>query len=115
MLKAAWVVGLALMLGACAFGNTTDYQNQTPVLAATTGNAMAVATHDQRPYVLSGKNSATYTGVTRAAIGVPYGVHTSSGQPLADDFQMQHAQKSAFKAAAQGFGSLRFKNQRCVA
>jgi len=74
------------MLGACAFGNTTDYQNQTPVLAATTGNPVAVAAYDQRPYVLSGKNSATYTGVTRAAIGVPYGVHTTSGRPLADDF-----------------------------
>lgn len=86
MLKALWAVSLALMLGACAFGNTTDYQNQTPVLAATTGNAVALATHDQRPYVLSGKNSATYTGVTRAVVGVPYGVHTGSGQPLANDF-----------------------------
>ena len=86
MLKAVWAAGLALMLGACAFGNTTDYQNQTPVLAATTGNPVAVAAYDQRPYVLSGKNSATYTGVTRAAIGVPYGVHTTSGKPLADDF-----------------------------
>jgi hypothetical protein len=86
MLKAAWVVGLALMLGACAFGNTTDYQNQTPVFAAATGNAVAVATHDQRPYVLSGSNSATYTGVTRSIVAIPYGVHTSSGQPLANDF-----------------------------
>ncbi|MGE0093099.1 MAG: hypothetical protein AB7M05_14000 [Alphaproteobacteria bacterium] len=86
MLKAAWIVGLTLMLGACAFGNTTDYQNQTPVFAATTGNPVAVAAYDQRPYVLSGKNSATYTGVTRAVVGVPYGVHTSSGRPLADDF-----------------------------
>ena len=86
MLKAVWTAAMALVLGACAFGNTTDYQNQTPVLAANTGNGVAVAAYDQRPYVLSGKNSATYTGVTRAAIGVPYGVHTTSGKPLADDF-----------------------------
>lgn len=86
MLRFLLVVAAALVLGACTFGNQTDYQNQTPVFQAATGNAVALATHDQRPYVLSGKNSATYTGVTRSVLGVPYGVHTQSGQPLADDF-----------------------------
>ena len=82
----AWAIVMALMLGGCAFGNESNYQNATPTLQIATTNEIALGVHDQRPNVVSGRNSLTYTGVTRSRAGIPYGVHTKSGRPLADDF-----------------------------
>ena len=86
MLRAVWVVAGAMALGACAFGNESDYQSAKPALQVTTTKEIALGTHDQRPEVLLGNRSDTFTSNTRSQAGVPWGVHTKSGRPLADDF-----------------------------
>lgn len=86
MLRTVWVVALAAMLGACAAGQESDYQSAKPTLQVSTNNEIALGTQDQRPYVLSGNRSLTFTGNMRSRAGVPWGIHTKSGRPLADDF-----------------------------
>lgn len=51
------------------------------------GNAkLAVATVDERPYVLNGKNPPEYVGILRGGYGNPFNRDTDDGKPLADDF-----------------------------
>ena len=86
MLRAISAAFVALLLNACAFGNSSDYQSAKPALQVTTTKEIALGTHDQRPEVLSGNRSLTFTGNMRSQADVPWGVHTKSGRPLADDF-----------------------------
>jgi len=55
-------------------------------LAARTDKAVAVGVDDKRPNVVSGDNTPEWVGVVRSGVGIPYGVHTTSGKPLAVDF-----------------------------
>jgi hypothetical protein len=86
MLKVAFSMLMALMISACAFGNKIDYQSQPPNLDATTDKQVALGVQEQRPYVLDGDKTPQFVGLLRAAAGIPYGVHTQSGRPLADEF-----------------------------
>ncbi len=85
-LRLALSLGLVAALGACAAGNTVDYTKSSLTLAAHSDKSLAVAVDDKRPYVVSGENSVTFVGVVRGGVGVPFGVHTTSGQPFATDF-----------------------------
>jgi len=86
MLRTLLSVALLLLLGACAFGNTIDYRSQPLELAAKTDKPVVVGVDDKRPYVVSKDNTPEFVGVIRSAGGIPYGVHTTSGKPLAADF-----------------------------
>ena len=66
-----------------------------PELAATGSGSLAVASHDQRDYVVSGKYRPQNVGVVRGAFGNPIFMNTASGQPLADE--MGEALVAAFK------------------
>lgn len=79
------VLALALLLGACAVGNKYDYASQTPNLEIATEDQVAVGVVDQRPYVVSGRNTPEWVGLQRSGVGIPYGVHTKSDKPLAHD------------------------------
>lgn len=78
-------IGLCFFLAGCAIGNTFDYRNAVPELAATTDKAVVVVTVDQRPYVLAGSNTPQWVGMFRGGFGNPFGAHTASGAPLAED------------------------------
>ena len=77
-----------MMLGACAFGNESDYRAAKPSLQIATTQEIAIGTQDRRPQVVSGSYSATYTGEARSQANIPFGVHTESGRPLAEDVNL---------------------------
>ena len=76
---------LAAMLCGCAIGNTIDYATQVPELTVASSRTVAVGVQYLRPYVISGHNTPQFVGLQRGGYGNPFGVHTSSGNPLAQD------------------------------
>lgn len=73
-------------LGACAFGNKVDYAAQAPVVTVKPSESVVVGVHDRRSYVVSGDKTVQFVGLQRGGYGNPFGVHTSSGRPLSDEF-----------------------------
>lgn len=84
---------LCLLLTSCAWGHRINYQVATdipdPQFRAKT---IAVASKDSRPYVVSGTKASTFVGLMRSLYGIPYNVHTTSGNPFADDINSAVAQ-----------------------
>lgn len=54
-------------------------------LTASGSKSLAIATHDQRPYILSSEKSPDYVGKMRGGYGNPFDVGTESGKPMSDD------------------------------
>lgn len=75
----------AAVLGGCAFGQKITYSHTTADVDAQGDRAVAIATLDQRPYVLSGKKTASFVGLSRGGYGNPFDVETPSGAPLANE------------------------------
>src|SRR5437764_737632 len=48
--------------------------------------SVTVGVDDKRSYVVAGSNTPEFVGLTRGGFGNPFGVHTTSGKPLATDF-----------------------------
>ena len=76
----------ALLSCGCTVGNKIQYSSGTPDIGGAGTHAVAVATHDQRPYVVSADKLVTFVGLQRGGFGVPFNATTASGAPLADDF-----------------------------
>lgn len=74
--------GMALLCGGCY---KLGYHEVVPTVAATGHRAIVVATHDQRPYVVSGQTKPDVLGVKREQYGNPWQIRTASGRPLAED------------------------------
>lgn len=85
-LRAIAMAGAVASLGACAFGNTVNYTAQPPIVTAKPAEAVVVGVQDRRSYVLQGDKSVQFVGLQRGGYGNPFGVHTSSGRPLSDEF-----------------------------
>ncbi len=85
-MRAVGCVSLLTFVGACAFGNKVDYTAQAPVVVAKPTEVVVVGVHDRRSYVVSGDKSVQFVGLQRGGYGNPFGVHTSSGRPLSDEF-----------------------------
>lgn len=77
-------LAVASVLGGCAVGQTYSYADAPVGLAgvSTTG-PVAIAVHDNRPYVLSGNKPPSFVGLMRGGYGNPFDVNTQSGGPLA--------------------------------
>jgi len=69
----------------CAVGQKYNYAAIVGDLTASGNKALAVATHDQRPDILSGAKSPDYVGTMRGGYGNPFDVGTESGKPMSDD------------------------------
>src|SRR4030095_16368512 len=73
-----------LLVQGCAVGVKHDYQ--TPLsLDVSTAAPVAVATLDNRPYIVDGQKTPNFVGLSRGGFGNPFDVTTQSGQPLASD------------------------------
>jgi hypothetical protein len=79
------IAAATIWLAGCAFGQKITYSNAVADVDATGTKTIAVATLDQRPYVLSGKKSPSFVGLSRGGYGNPFDVETQSGAPLADE------------------------------
>jgi hypothetical protein len=64
---------------------TYSVDNVTPELDPTGKGTIAVASQDQRSYVVSGKYKPQVVGVIRGGFGNPLNMTTASGRPLADE------------------------------
>ncbi len=67
------LLGSFLGLAACSY--TMPYEG-TMILPETGTGKVAVATVDERPYVLNGKNPPTYVGIIRGGFGNPFNRYT---------------------------------------
>jgi hypothetical protein len=78
-----------LLLTSCAAGHKIKYDGIVASLSASGTMTVAVATHDQRQYILSRESDPDYVGLNRAGGSLvpfkPQLVTTESGKPLADD------------------------------
>lgn len=76
-----------MLLTGCAIGRKTNYTDGhfNLQLPSSSYKPVSVSVVDQRPYVLKGSHSSTFTGITKSLYGIPYSMHTKSGQPLAVD------------------------------
>lgn len=88
-LRQKFIFGLcSLLLASCAFGLPGGQHSYHDTIAdiKTSGNiTVAIATHDQRQYVLSGQSAPNYVGMQRGQYGFPFNVMTVSGKTLAED------------------------------
>ncbi len=82
----ALLLALSAALSGCAVGNEYAFQDATPALTSHGAGAIAVATVDRRPDVVSGEEAPDYVGTQRGGFGNPFDVSTDSGKPFADDW-----------------------------
>lgn len=83
--QAALLLAGVLALCGCAIGNRYDYSDARTSLDYKGQGRVAVAAWDQRPYVVSGDKAANFVGSQRNGWGIPFNVHTATGQPLATE------------------------------
>ena len=84
----------AAVLTACSYA--MPYEG-TVALPEVGNMKLAVATVDERPYVLNGKNPPEYVGIIRGGFGNPFNRDTDDGKPLADDVSSSIVQSLAAK------------------
>jgi ABC-type glycerol-3-phosphate transport system substrate-binding protein len=78
-------IAAAVLVSGCAVGVKHDYNIANVELTTQTTESIAVAVHDQRPYIVSGKKTEDFVGLSRGGFGNPFDVTTKSGMPLAKD------------------------------
>lgn len=79
------VLVVAILVCGCAVGVQHDYTIYNVELDIETTESVAVAVHDQRPYIISGDKSENFVGLSRGGFGNPFDVVTKSGKTLAED------------------------------
>ena len=83
---AIWPIIIALLFAGCGAGNTHTYHGANTDIPAAGTYKVAIATYDQRYYVVNGDKPADFVGLRRAKYGIPFDMETASGNPLAQDF-----------------------------
>jgi hypothetical protein len=83
--SAVTILMTVLLMSGCAVGVKHDYGQTALDLGVATPATVAVGTVDQRSYVVDGRKSPNFVGVTRGGFGNPFDVMTQSGKPLATD------------------------------
>jgi hypothetical protein len=83
--KFATVMAAMFIASGCVVGQSYSVVNVTPEFEPAGKGAVAVASQDQRSYVVSGKNEPQVVGILRGGFGNPFYMTTSSGRPLADE------------------------------
>jgi hypothetical protein len=73
-----------LVLSGCAVGNRHAYHSVLATPAVSGSAQVGIATHDQRPYVLSGNKQPQFVGLSRGGWGNPFDIRTADDAPLAD-------------------------------
>lgn len=74
-----------LILSGCAIGNKHNYRDVIASLPVMASGSAVVATHDRRPYILSGAKPQNFVGLQRGGYGQPFDVSTG-GETFASSF-----------------------------
>ncbi|MDD1795686.1 hypothetical protein LRP50_21420 [Enterovibrio sp. ZSDZ42] len=80
-LVVAAVLG-SLTLSGCVRVLSPD--EAAPEISNVSAEAFNIAVKDARPYVLDGDKPASFEGLTRSALGIPYSQNTATKEPMAD-------------------------------
>lgn len=75
-----------LVLAGCAIGNKHNYRDVVATLPSANSQNIAVATHDNRPYVLSNDKPPSFVGLQRGGYGNPFDVENANGEALSSSF-----------------------------
>lgn len=78
------LIASVLLLSGCAIYRHVDYRS-TSAFATPTTEITVLGAQDQRPYVVNKTKPVDYAGVIFTTAGKPYDMHTSSGDPLANE------------------------------
>lgn len=81
-----WLCLIVIVLSGCA-GRKYNLADVSPDLQLTSSSArsIAIATLDQRKFVLSGESPPSYIGVQRGGFAIPHNINTESGLPFSND------------------------------
>jgi hypothetical protein len=88
---------LTLFTQGCA--NKLSYSDANVSFNGTGSGKLAIATHDQRPYIANGDKTPDFVGLVRGGYGNPFDMTTQSGNSLAEEMTQALAasfQKSGF-------------------
>ena len=99
MRQVVFVALCFLILSGCAAGNRHVYNDSLVSVHSVGDKYIAVAVHDERPYVSSGKKRQSFAGLQRGGFGNPFDIITESGEPLVHDM----AESITASLAAAGF------------
>ena len=94
---------LLLAAGGCAVGNRYTYDTTVANTGVHGSATVAVAAHDERPYVVSGNKPPQFVGIQRGGFGNAFDVTTGSNEALAADMTASLAaslRQSGFKVQA---------------
>jgi hypothetical protein len=83
LVAASGVAGHALAQS--AVGRTFDYRATRPSIELSSSATLALGVHDQRQYVVSTNKPESWVGLIRSRVGIPFDVHTKSGDALSSD------------------------------
>jgi hypothetical protein len=75
----------ALFLCSGCMRYTYSVANVVPEIGPAGNGVVAVASQDQRSYIVSGRNQPQLVGVVRGGFGNPVYMNTDTGRPLADE------------------------------
>ena len=84
-------------------GNRYAYDTTVADTGVRGSSTVAVAVHDERPYVVSGDKTPQFVGVQRGGFGNTFDVKTGGNQPLSTDMAaslVASLSRSGFKAQA---------------
>lgn len=84
-MKVVLLFTAVLLVTGCAVGNKYAYHTIVADITPSGTTSIAVASHDQRAFVTSGKKMPTFVGLQRGGFGNPFNVSTASRKALADD------------------------------
>jgi hypothetical protein len=76
--------GGPLLFGACHIDNKHAYHRVVANVPVSGADRVSVAAHDQRPYVISGKKTPEFVGLSRGLYNNPWDVTTEDGRSLAE-------------------------------
>lgn len=94
---------LSLVAGGCAVGNRYTYDTTVADTGLHGNGTVAVAVHDERPDVVSGKKTPQFVGFQRGGFGNTFDVTTGGDKPLSVDMTeslVASLKRSGFKAQA---------------
>jgi hypothetical protein len=74
------------LLTGCAIGNKHNYRDVVATLPSTSGQSVAIATHDTRPYVLNSQKNPSFVGLQRGGYGNPFDVENENAEALSTSF-----------------------------
>jgi len=83
--RAFGLITVCVLLSSCAFGTKMSLQSTSVSVPSLGARSLQLVVIDERPEVLSGDKTPQWIGLQRAGFGIPYGVHTESGRPLAEE------------------------------